>query len=79
MLKHGELIAGGRTVRQVAGETGWSKTTVDVDVATRLEKVSPLLAKEARKVLDANYSERCVRGGKASQAKNGCNFLKKSS
>lgn len=77
VLKHGELVAGGMTVRQTASETGWSKTTVDVDVARRLEKINPLLAKKARKVLDANYGERCVRGGKASQAKNGCNFLKK--
>jgi len=69
-------VASGKTVRQVADKTGWSKTTVDEDVAKRLEKVNPSLAKEARKVLDVNYSERCIRGGKASQA-NGCNFLKK--
>jgi putative DeoR family transcriptional regulator (stage III sporulation protein D) len=77
ILEHGELVASGKTVRQVADKTGWSKTTVDEDVAKRLEKVNPSLAKEARKVLDVNYSERCIRGGKASQAKNGCNFLKK--
>jgi len=75
--RHGELVAGGKTVRAVAKETGWSKTTVDVDVAVRLLNVNPELAEEARKVLDQNYRERSIRGGRASQAKNGCNFKNK--
>jgi putative DeoR family transcriptional regulator (stage III sporulation protein D) len=76
ILKHGEIIADGKTVRAAALLTGWSKTTVDTDVAVRLKQIDLELAKKAREVLDRNYSERCVRGGKASQ-KNGCNFLHK--
>ena len=53
------------TVRQTAKQFGISKSTVHKDVTERLSQVNPTLAREARKVLDVNKSERHIRGGLA--------------
>jgi len=57
------------TVRQTAREFGVSKSTVHKDVTDRLMQINPNLAKEARKVLDVNKSERHIRGGLATKEK----------
>lgn len=57
------------TVRQTAKEFGVSKSTVHKDVTERLQKVNPALARETRKVLDVNKSERHIRGGMATKEK----------
>lgn len=57
------------TVRQTAKRFGISKSTVHKDVTERLAKVNPLLASEARKVLDVNKQERHIRGGLATREK----------
>ena len=57
------------TVRQTAREFGVSKSTVHKDVTDRLMQINPTLAKEARKVLDVNKSERHIRGGLATREK----------
>ena len=57
------------TVRQTAKEFGISKSTVHKDVTDRLAEINPILAKEARKVLDVNKSERHIRGGLATKEK----------
>ena len=57
------------TVRQTAKKFGISKSTVHKDVTERLLLINPLLAKEARKVLDMNKSERHIRGGLATKEK----------
>ncbi|MDD2973060.1 MAG: sporulation transcriptional regulator SpoIIID [Lachnospiraceae bacterium] len=57
------------TVRQTAKEFGISKSTVHKDVTDRLMEINPNLAKEARKVLDVNKSERHIRGGLATREK----------
>ena len=57
------------TVRQTAKEFGISKSTVHKDVTDRLMEINPILAKEARKVLDVNKSERHIRGGLATREK----------
>lgn len=44
-------------------------TTVHKDVTERLMQINPSLAKEARKVLDVNKSERHIRGGLATKEK----------
>ena len=44
-------------------------TTIHKDVTERLAQVNPSLAAEARKVLDANKSERHIRGGLATREK----------
>lgn len=43
--------------------------TIHKDVTERLAQVNPALAKQARKVLDVNKSERHIRGGLATREK----------
>ncbi len=43
--------------------------TIHKDVTERLMQINPTLAKEARKVLDVNKSERHIRGGLATKEK----------
>ena len=57
------------TVRGAAKRFGVSKSTVHKDVTERLMKINPLLAGEAKKVLDDNKAERHIRGGKATRQK----------
>ena len=57
------------TVRQAADKFGVSKSTVHKDVTSRLSKINPALAMEARKVLDVNKQERHIRGGIATKEK----------
>lgn len=63
------IIEYNATVRQTARQFGISKSTVHKDVTERLVQVNPALAKEARKVLDVNKSERHIRGGMATKEK----------
>jgi len=63
------IIENNATVRQTAGQFGISKSTVHKDVTERLMQINPALAKEARKVLDVNKSERHIRGGLATREK----------
>ena len=63
------IIDNNATVRQTAKQFGISKSTVHKDVTERLEQVNPSLAAEARKVIDANKSERHIRGGMATKEK----------
>ncbi len=57
------------TVRQTAKIFGVSKSTVHKDVTERLLKINPVLAGEARKVLNVNKQERHIRGGFATREK----------
>ena len=57
------------TVRQTAQKFNISKSTVHKDIAERLEKINPSLAREARKVLEHNKEERHIRGGLATKIK----------
>ena len=57
------------TVRHTAKQFGISKSTVHKDVTERLSQINPALAREARKVLDVNKSERHIRGGLATREK----------
>ena len=63
------IIDHNATVRQTAKKFGISKSTVHKDVAERLLYFNPGLAKQARKVLDINKSERHIRGGLATKEK----------
>ena len=63
------IIENNATVRQTAKQFGISKSTVHKDVTERLSQVNPTLAREARKVLDVNKSERHIRGGLATREK----------
>ena len=57
------------TVRQAAKKIGVSKSTVHKDVTERLKRINPRLARDVRKVLDENKSERHLRGGMATKEK----------
>ena len=57
------------TVRQTADKMGISKSTVHKDITERLVRIRPMLAAQARVVLDANKAERHIRGGLASREK----------
>ena len=63
------IIENNATVRKTAKQFGISKSTVHKDVTERLMQINPALAKEARKVLDINKSERHIRGGLATKEK----------
>lgn len=63
------IIENKATVRQTAKQFGISKSTVHKDVTDRLAQVNPILAAEARQVLDVNKSERHIRGGLATREK----------
>lgn len=57
------------TVRAAAKKFGVSKSTVHKDVTERLIKINPILAKEARAILEKNKAERHIRGGQATKLK----------
>ncbi len=63
------IIEENATVRQTAKQFGISKSTVHKDVTDRLQQINPVLAKQARQVLDVNKSERHIRGGLATREK----------
>lgn len=70
----GEYIVENKsTVRAAAKQFGISKSTVHSDVSNRLQKVSPALYVEVKKVLDNNKAQRHIRGGLATREK----YLKK--
>lgn len=57
------------TVRETAKKFGLSKSSVHKDVTARLEKISPALSCEVKKVLELNKEERHIRGGMATKKK----------
>ena len=63
------IIETNATVRQTAKKFGVSKSTVHKDVVERLPQFNISLARNARKVLDVNKSERHIRGGLATKEK----------
>lgn len=65
----GYIIEYNATVRQTAKKFGVSKSTVHKDIVERLPQINLALAREARKVLDVNKSERHIRGGLATREK----------
>ena len=63
------IIENNATVRQAAKQFGISKSTVHKDTTERLEVLNPTLARDARKVLNINKSQRHIRGGMATKEK----------
>lgn len=63
------IIENQTTVRAAAKKFGVSKSTVHMDVSTRLKKLNPALYHDVRKVLDINKAERHIRGGMATKQK----------
>ncbi len=63
------IIENKSTVRVAAKVFSVSKSTVHKDISERLEKCNPILASEAKKVLEHNKEERHIRGGMATKEK----------
>ena len=63
------VIETGATVRSAAKKFKISKSTVHKDLTVRLEKLSPSLYHNVRKILELNKSERHIRGGMATREK----------
>ena len=63
------IIENQSTVRAAAKKFGVSKSTVHMDVSTRLKKLNPALQNDVRKILDVNKAERHIRGGMATKQK----------
>ena len=63
------IIENNATVRETAKKFGISKSTVHKDVTERLSRIDPLLAGQARKILEVNKAERHIRGGMATREK----------
>ncbi len=63
------IIENQSTVRAAAKKFGVSKSTVHMDVSTRLKKLNPALYNDVRKILDVNKAERHIRGGMATKQK----------
>lgn len=63
------IIENKTTVRATAKKFGISKSTVHMDVSSRLKKLNPSLYNEVRKILDINKAERHIRGGMATKQK----------
>ncbi len=57
------------TVRDTAIFFNVSKSTIHKDAAERILELNLDLAKEVREILDFNYKEKHLRGGKATQEK----------
>lgn len=63
------IIENNATVRQAAKAFGISKSTVHKDISERMLTINPNLARDVRKILDVNKSERHIRGGLATREK----------
>lgn len=63
------LIENNSTIRETAKYIGVSKTTVHKDLIIRLKKINRSLYEKVREVLDANWEERCLRGGMGTKEK----------
>ncbi|MBQ3109639.1 MAG: sporulation transcriptional regulator SpoIIID [Clostridia bacterium] len=63
------IIENKATVRDAAKKFSMSKSSVHKDVTARLEKISPALSGEVKKVLEHNKEERHIRGGLATKKK----------
>ena len=55
------------TVRDTAQHFGVGKSTIHLDITTRLKEVNPILYYEAMAVIDVNKEERHSRGGIANR------------
>lgn len=63
------IIENRATVRAAAKKYGVSKSTVHKDLSERLERISPSLYIQVKKVLEFNKAERHIRGGLATRRK----------
>ena len=63
------IIENDATVRTAAHRFGISKSTVHMDITSRLAHIDAALYRDVRKVLEKNKAERHLRGGEATKKK----------
>ena len=63
------IIETNATVRNTAKKFGVSKSTVHMDVTSRLRTIDPALYNEVKKILEINKAQRHIRGGLATKIK----------
>lgn len=63
------IVSAKTTARDAARIFGVSKSTVHKDVTERLPRINRVVALQVREILDTNFSEKAVRGGRALQAR----------
>jgi len=70
VLEVANYIIGSRdTIRKAAKIFGVSKSTIHKDMTERLPMINPVIAMEAKDILDYNKAERHIRGGEATKMK----------
>jgi len=63
------MISNDNTIRSVARMTGWSKSTVLVDLKKRLPIINPELYQKVKNKVKYNTAIRHIRGGQATKLK----------
>lgn len=63
------IVENNATVRQTGKYFGRSKSAVHIDIRNKLPHINHALAVEVDKVINANLTERTMRGGLATKAK----------
>jgi putative DeoR family transcriptional regulator (stage III sporulation protein D) len=65
------IVSSKTTVRDAAKIFGVSKSTVHKDVTERLPKINPVVALQVKDILDYNFEDKHLRGGRATKMKYG--------
>lgn len=63
------ILENGCTIRSAGEYFDVSKSTVHYDVSMRLREVDETLYAEVKKILDKNFNEKHIRGGKSTKEK----------
>ncbi len=69
LLEAEYIISTHSTLRKTARLFGVSKSTVHVDMSTRLRKINEKKYFKIAKILNINFSEKHIRGGEATRKK----------
>ena len=69
LLEAEYIISTHSTLRQTADLFGVSKSTVHVDMSNRLRKINGKKYQKIEKILQINFAEKHIRGGKATKEK----------
>ena len=63
------VLSNKTTIREAALKFGLSKSTVHIDLSKRLMKIDGVLYEKIRCILDDNFSQKHIRGGRATKRK----------
>lgn len=63
------FIKRGETIRSVADQVGYSKSTVSKDLKEPLKQINPELYAKVREKINKNWNEKHIRGGESLKRK----------